>query len=91
MTASLADRLLEAVMPARVHTAVVVRAVYQESPYHPAKKQRLGSRPGNEGRVAAGLPGLAARGRPGRLGVLRRGLLFGGRCAGGDQGRVLRG
>ena len=29
MTASLADRLLEAVMPARVHTAVVVRAVYQ--------------------------------------------------------------
>ena len=29
MTASLADRLLEAVMSARVHTAVVVRAVYQ--------------------------------------------------------------
>jgi CRISPR-associated protein Csb1 len=29
MTAGLADRLLEAVMPARVHTAVVVRAVYQ--------------------------------------------------------------
>jgi CRISPR-associated protein Csb1 len=29
MTANLADRLLEAVMPARVHTAVVVRAVYQ--------------------------------------------------------------
>ena len=29
MTLSLADRLLEAVMPGRVHTAVVVRAVYQ--------------------------------------------------------------
>ena len=29
MTAGLADRLLEAVMPARVHTAVVVRAGYQ--------------------------------------------------------------
>jgi Nucleotidyl transferase AbiEii toxin, Type IV TA system len=59
------------------------------SPYHPAKKQRLGSRPGYL-RGAAGLPGLAARGRPGRLGVLHRGLLFGGRGAGGDQRRVLR-
>jgi CRISPR-associated protein Csb1 len=29
MTVNLADRLLEAVMPARVHTAMVVRAVYQ--------------------------------------------------------------
>jgi acyl-coenzyme A synthetase/AMP-(fatty) acid ligase len=63
---------------------------YLGSPYHPAQKQRLASRPGNRVWDAAGLPGLAARGRPGPVRCSPSGLLFGGRCAGGDQGRVLR-
>ena len=44
------------------------------SRYHPAQKQRLGSRPHNE---KPGLPGSAAREHPSRIAVLQRGLLFG--------------
>jgi hypothetical protein len=58
---------------------------------HPAEIQRLASRPGNGEPGGAGLACFATRERPCRIGVLRRGLIFGGRYAGGDQGRVLSG